>query len=45
MTQLTGREPEDYELGMEMELVVEPFGLDEDGNEMAGYRFRPKEGS
>ena len=45
MTQLTGREPEAYELGMEMELVVEPFGVDEDCNEMAGYRFRPTEGS
>lgn len=45
MSQLTGLEPEDYELGMEMELVVEPFGSDEDGNEMSGYRFRPKEGS
>lgn len=45
MSQLTGREPEDYDLGMEMELVVEPFGVDEDGIEMAGYRFRPKEGS
>ena len=45
MTQLTGRDPEDYELGMEMELIVEPFGVDEDGNEMAGFRFRPKEDS
>ena len=45
MTQLTGLEPEDYQLGMEMELVVEPFGLDDDGNELTGYRFRPKEGS
>lgn len=45
MTQLTGRDPEDYQIGMEMELVVEPFGLDQDGNEMAGYRFRPTEGS
>jgi len=45
LSQLTGRDPEDYELGMEMELVVEPFGTDEEGNEMAGYRFRPKEGS
>lgn len=45
LSQLTGRDPEDYELGMEMELVVEPFGTDEEGNEMAGYRFRSKEGS
>ena len=45
MAQLTGREPEDYEIGMEMELVVEPFGVDEDGNEMAGFRFQPTEGS
>jgi uncharacterized OB-fold protein len=45
LSQLTGRDPEDYELGMDMELVVEPFGTDEEGNEMAGYRFRPKEGS
>ncbi len=43
MTQLTGRDPEDYELGMEMELVVEPFGEDEDGTELVGFRFRPKE--
>ena len=33
------------ERGMEMELVVEPFGTDEEGKEMAGYRFRPKEES
>ena len=45
MTQLTGRDPEDYQIGMEMELVVEPFGVDEDGNELTGFRFRPKEGS
>jgi len=45
MTQLTGRDPEDYQIGMEMELVVEPFGVTEDGNELAGFRFRPKEGS
>ncbi len=45
MAQLTGRDPEDYQIGMEMELVVEPFGADEDGNEMTGYRFQPKEGS
>lgn len=45
MTQLTGRSPEDYELGMEMELVVVPFGTDEDGGELAGFRFRPREGS
>jgi len=45
MAQLTGRDPEDYEIGMEMELVVEPFGTDDEGNETVGYRFRPKEGS
>lgn len=45
MAQLTGRPPEDYEIGMEMELVVQPFGTDEDGNEKTGFRFRPKEGS
>ena len=45
MAQLTGRDPEDYEIGMEMELVVEPFGEDSDGRALTGYRFRPKEGS
>jgi uncharacterized OB-fold protein len=45
LAQLTGRDPEDYQIGMEMELVVEPFGTDEEGKEMAGYRFRPKEES
>lgn len=45
MTQLTGRDPEAYEIGLEMELVVEPFGTDDEGNEMAGYRFRPREDS
>ena len=45
MTQLTGLEPEEYVLGMEMELVVGSFGQDEDGNELAGWRFQPKEGS
>ena len=43
MTQLTGRAPEDYEIGMAMELVVEPFGADADGNETVGFRFRPME--
>jgi uncharacterized OB-fold protein len=43
MTQLSGRDPEDYEIGMSLELAVEPFGVDDEGNEVVGFRFRPKE--
>lgn len=31
-------------IGMAVELVVEPFGEDDDGNPLHGYRFRPTEG-
>ncbi len=37
-------EPEELAIGMAVELVVEPFGEDDDGNVLHGYRFRPTEG-
>jgi len=35
-------EPDDLAIGMEVELAVEPFGTDGDGNPVLGYRFRPE---
>ncbi len=43
MGQLSGIEFDDIKVGMPMELSLEPFGTDEDGNELTGYRFRPVE--
>ncbi|TVS18312.1 MAG: Zn-ribbon domain-containing OB-fold protein [Gammaproteobacteria bacterium] len=33
--------PEELEIGMDMELVFEPFRVDEDGAEIISYAFRP----
>lgn len=33
--------PEELEIGMDMELVFEPFRTDEDGTEIISYAFRP----
>ena len=41
MSQIAGCEPEDVRIGMPLVLSIEPFGHDEDGNELMGYRFRP----
>lgn len=39
--QLSGCEPEEATIGMSVELVVEPFGVSDDGEPPLGYRFRP----
>ncbi len=41
MGQITGCEPEDVSIGMELEMSVEPFTEDNEGNQMMGYRFHP----
>jgi uncharacterized OB-fold protein len=43
MGQITGCEPEDLQIGMAMVLSLEPFGEDDAGNALTGYRFRPWE--
>jgi uncharacterized OB-fold protein len=43
MGQITGCEIEDVHIGMALELSLEPFGEDEEGNPLTGYRFRPVE--
>lgn len=41
MTQISGIDPEEVEIGMDLELAVEPFGTGDDGETLWGYRFRP----
>ncbi len=41
MSQIAGCDPDDVRIGMPLVLSIEPFGEDEDGNELTGYRFRP----
>jgi len=41
MGQISGCEPDEIRIGMAMVLSLEPFGQDEDGNPLTGYRFRP----
>ncbi|VAW08692.1 hypothetical protein MNBD_ACTINO02-632 [hydrothermal vent metagenome] len=43
MGQISGCDFDDIKIGMDMELVLEPFGTDDEGNELTGYRFRPVE--
>ena len=43
MGQLSSIEFDNIEVGMPMELSLEPFGTDDEGNELTGYRFRPAE--
>jgi len=45
MGQISGIEPEEIKIGMAMGLVLEPFGEDDDGNPLTGYRFKPLESS
>ncbi len=45
MGQIGGCEIEDITIGMPMVLSIEPFGQDDDGNTLTGYRFRPAEAS
>jgi uncharacterized protein len=44
MAQISGCEPEDARIGMDLELAVEEFGVEEDGSPLLGYRFRPMRG-
>ena len=39
--QIAGVEPDAVRIGMEVELSLEPFGEDDQGRELIGYRFRP----
>lgn len=41
--QLAGVAPESVRIGLEVELALEPFGEDEEGREVIGYRFHPVE--
>jgi len=38
---LTENDPTRLRIGMEMELVIEPFGVDDDGNERVTFAFAP----
>ena len=40
-SRLTVADPDELHIGMEMELVFEPLGADEDGNEVVTYAFAP----
>jgi uncharacterized OB-fold protein len=40
-TRLTEADPESLRVGMEMELVVVPFRIDDDGSEVVTFAFRP----
>lgn len=42
---LTLNDPEQIEIGMEMEMVLEVLGTDEEGNELVTFAFAPVEGS
>ncbi|MCH7667964.1 MAG: Zn-ribbon domain-containing OB-fold protein [Acidobacteria bacterium] len=43
MGQITGCDFDDITIGMALDLTLEPFGEDEDGNVLTGYRFKPAE--
>lgn len=43
MGQLAGVDFDKITIGMPMALALEPFGEDEEGNPLTGYRFRPTE--
>jgi len=43
MGQLSGVAFEDITIGMPMVLTLEPFGQDDEGNALTGYRFQPRE--
>lgn len=40
-TRLTEADPDRLRIGMEVELVFEPLGTDDEGNEILTYAFRP----
>ena len=35
-------DPDELEIGMPMELVLDPLTIDEDGNQVVTYAFAPK---
>jgi hypothetical protein len=41
---VTGCDPADLKMGMEMETVVEPYYTGRDGSRMVGWKFRPAGG-
>lgn len=43
--QIAGLEPDAIRIGMELDLHPEPFGHDEEGRTVMGFRFRPEEGA
>lgn len=45
MGQISGCEIDEIRIGMPMVLSLEPFGEDEEGNPLTGYRFSPAEGT
>ena len=44
-SRLVGVEPENLEIGMEMELTIEPFVKNEEGEELLIFAFKPSENS
>lgn len=44
MAQISGCDPHDVRIGMDVELAVEEFGNADDGSPLLGYRFRPVKG-
>jgi hypothetical protein len=44
MSQISGCEPDDVKIGMDLELAVEEFGTSPEGAPLLGYRFRPMAG-
>lgn len=45
ITRLAGLSREDVRIGMDLELVVSPFGVDDDGTEVLAYAFGPVAGA
>ena len=43
MGQISACESNELTIGMPMTLALEPFGEDDDGNPLIGYRFKPAE--
>jgi hypothetical protein len=44
MGQISGCDLEDIHIGMPVVLVLEPFGEDDEGTPLTGFRFQPVEG-
>ncbi|HZD24481.1 MAG TPA: Zn-ribbon domain-containing OB-fold protein [Acidimicrobiia bacterium] len=43
MAQLTGLDTDEVRIGMRLELVPADWGIDPEGRQLVGYKFRPKE--